>query len=163
MNNINQLFFKDIVDYLTEGYEINTDKLSSLDIISKTYYSYIVTLDNLLDQDIKISDELLIHNPLTNLTERHEICIMNLIQLYGEDSTIFESKNKYSGLYFNELIKEKLYNFDTVLSQKQFEELAINKHIPVFFIVDGIQLLSNNYPSERVKEMLENIFIAIQM
>ena len=107
MNNINQLFFKDIVDYLTEGYEINTDKLSSLDIISKTYYSYIVTLDNLLDQDIKISDELLIHNPLTNLTERHEICIMNLIQLYGEDSTIFESKNKYSGLYFNELIKEK--------------------------------------------------------
>ena len=163
MNNINQLFFKDIVDYLTEGYEINTDKLSSLDIISKTYYSYIVTLDNLLDQDIKISDELLIHNPLTNLTERHEICIMNLIQLYGEDSTIFESKNKYSGLYFNELIKEKLYNFDTVLSQKQFEELAINKHIPVFFIVDGIQLLSNNYPSERVKEMLEHIFIAIQM
>ena len=51
MNNINQLFFKDIVDYLTEGYEINTDKLSSLDIISKTYYFYIVTLDNLLVQD----------------------------------------------------------------------------------------------------------------
>ncbi|WP_282630826.1 hypothetical protein [Empedobacter sedimenti] len=163
MNNINQLFFKDIVDYLTEGYEINTEKLTSLDLISKTYYSYIVTLDNLLDQDIKIDDELLKHNPLSNLTEHHEICIKNLIKLYGEDSPIFKSKKKYSDLYFNELIKEKLFNFDTILSKKQFEELAINKHIPVFFIVDGIQLLKDNYPSERVKEMLKHIFSAIQM
>lgn len=164
MSQINQLFFQDIVEFLTENININSDKKSQLDLIAKTYYTYIIYLDKLIDNEITIDKQLLDDNPLVNLTEHHEKCIKTLINLFGEDSSIFESKAKYSKIYFDALIKEKLWNFDSyVLSKDEFQEIAVDKHIPVFFIVDGIQLLQKNYPKEEIKEMLSYIFRAIQM
>ncbi len=164
MSQINQLFFQDIVEFLTENININSDKKSQLDLIAKTYYTYIIYLDKLIDNEITIDKQLLDDNPLVNLTEHHEKCIKTLINLFGEDSSIFESKAKYSKIYFDALIKEKLWNFDSyVLSKDEFQEIAVDKHIPVFFIVDGIQLLQKNYPKEEIKEMLSYIFHAIQM
>ncbi|MEG1387343.1 MAG: hypothetical protein RSC72_08845 [Algoriella sp.] len=164
MSQINQLFFQDIVEFLTENININSDKKSQLDLIAKTYYTYIIYLDKLIDNEIPIDKQLLDDNPLVNLTEHHEKCIKTLINLFGEDSSIFESKAKYSKIYFDALIKEKLWNFDSyVLSKDEFQEIAVDKHIPVFFIVDGIQLLQKNYPKEEIKEMLSYIFRAIQM
>ena len=164
MNQINQLFFQDVVDFLTENVNIDSEKKSQLDLIAKTYYTYIIYLDKLIDNEIPIDKQLLDDNPLVNLTEHHEKCIKTLINLFGEDSSIFESKAKYSKIYFDALIKEKLWNFDSyVLSKDEFQEIAVDKHIPVFFIVDGIQLLQKNYPKEEIKEMLSYIFHAIQM
>ena len=164
MNQINQLFFQDVVDFLTENVNIDSEKKSQLDLIAKTYYTYIIYLDKLIDNEITIDKQLLDDNPLVNLTEHHEKCIKTLINLFGEDSSIFESKAKYSKIYFDALIKEKLWNFDSyVLSKDEFQEIAVDKHIPVFFIVDGIQLLQKNYPKEEIKEMLSYIFHAIQM
>ena len=164
MSQINQLFFQDIVEFLTENIEINSENKNQLDLISKTYYNYIIHLDKLIDNEILISDKLLESNPLLNLTNHYELCIKTLIKLFGEDSSIFESKAKYSKIYFDALIKEKLWDFDSyVLSKDEFQEIAVDKHIPVFFIVDGIQLLQKNYPKEEIKEMLSYIFHAIQM
>lgn len=164
MNQINQLFFQDVVDFLTENVNIDSDKKSQLDLIAKTYYTYIIYLDKLIDNEIPIDEQLLDDNPLVNLTEHHEKCIKTLINLFGEGSSIFESKSKYSKVYFDALIKEKLWDFDSyVLSKDEFQEIAVDKHIPVFFVVDGIQLLQENYPTEEIKMMLTHIFRAIQM
>ena len=53
MSQINQLFFQDIVEFLTENININSDKKSQLDLIAKTYYTYIIYLDKLIDNEIK--------------------------------------------------------------------------------------------------------------
>ncbi|MDM1299644.1 hypothetical protein HXZ94_14195 [Empedobacter falsenii] len=164
MSQINQLFFQEIVDFLTENIQINVDSKNKLDLIAKSYYTYIIHLDKLIDNEIKINEKLLHSNPLSNLTGHHELCIKTLIKLFGEDSSIFESKAKYSKIYFDALIKEKLWNFNsTVLSKTEFDQIAIDKHIPVFFIVDGIKLLQPNYPQDDIKNMLSHIFRGIQM
>ncbi|TGN22215.1 hypothetical protein [Empedobacter tilapiae] len=164
MSQINQLFFQDVVDFLTENVEINSENKNQLDLIAKTYYNYIIHLDKLIDNEIPINQNLLTSNPLFNLTNHYELCIKTLIKLFGEDSSIFESKAKYSKIYFDALIKEKLWNFDsTILSKEEFEQIAVEKHIPVFFIVDGINLLQSNYPSKDIKLMLSYIFKGIQM
>ena len=164
MSQINQLFFQDVVDFLSENVEINRLKKEQLDLVAKTYYNYIIHLDKLIDQEILISAKLLESNPLFNLTNHYELCIKTLIKLFGEDSTIFESKAKYSKIYFDALIKEKLWNFDsTILSKEEFNKIAVEKHIPVFFIVDGIKLLQPNYPTDDIKLMLSLIFRGIQM
>ncbi|MGV0923191.1 hypothetical protein [Empedobacter tilapiae] len=164
MSQINQLFFQDVVDFLTENVEINSENKNQLDLIAKAYYNYIIHLDKLIDNEIPINQNLLTSNPLFNLTNHYELCIKTLIKLFGEDSSIFESKAKYSKIYFDALIKEKLWNFDsTILSKEEFEQIAVEKHIPVFFIVDGINLLQSNYPSKDIKLMLSYIFKGIQM
>ncbi|MDM1549222.1 hypothetical protein HX096_15315 [Empedobacter falsenii] len=164
MSQINQLFFREVVDFLTDNVKINRLKKDQLDLVAKTYYNYIIHLDKLIDQEIIIEKNLLDSNPLVNLTNHYELCIKTLIKLFGEDSSIFESKAKYSKIYFDALIKEKLWDFDsTILSKEEFEQIAVEKHIPVFFIVDGINLLQSDYPSEDIKLMLSYIFKGIQM
>lgn len=164
MSQINQLFFQDIVDFLTENVELNAENKNQLDLIAKTYYNYIIHLDKLLDHEISINENLLTSNPLFNLTNHYELCIRTLLKLFGENSPIFESKRKYSKIYFDAIIKEKLWDFDShVLTKEQFEQLAVEKHIPVFFVVDGINILQSDYPSEDIKLMLSSIFKGIQM
>ncbi|WP_413533548.1 hypothetical protein [Empedobacter brevis] len=164
MSKINQIFFQEIVDFLTENIELKDENKSQLDLIAKTYYNYIIHLDKLIDHEIPIHENLLKSNPLVNLTDHYELCIKTLLKLFGDNSPIFESKAKYSKIYFDVLIKEKLWDFDShILTKDQFEQLAVEKHIPVFFIVDGISLLQPNYNSEDIKLMLSFIFKGIQM
>lgn len=165
MSQINQLFFQDIVGFLTENLTIKIDQLQLLDKIAKSYYTYIIYLDKLVDNEIPIDSINSNNNPLFLLTEHHELCINTIKELYNQNQNIvFLSKSKYSKIYFDALYIEKKFDFDhSKLTLENFEKLAIEKHIPVYFIVDAIQVLFPSYPSNEIKDMLAAIFKGIQM
>jgi hypothetical protein len=164
MSQINQLFFQNVVDFVSENKTLKSSQKEQIDLVAKAYYTYIIYLDKLFDQEIEINQDSLNTNPLFELTQHHELCIKTLVKLFGEDSTIFESKAVNSKIYFDALVKEKLFDFEqSNFHLNDFEKLAVDKHIPVFFIVDALELLIEDYPTKETKDMLSYIFRGIQM
>lgn len=163
MHNINQIFFQEIFDFLSENENIEIQLSEDIDKLIKALYTYVIYIDKLYDNEIQnaVFED---RNPLFELTQHYEYCILKLNEIFGNENELIDIKNNYLKIYFDELIDEKKLALEDVdFTYNRFKNLAINKHIPAYFVADCIFKLNNNYPLVQIKEMLSHLFIGIQL
>lgn len=160
-------FFANELDCLEANFVINDiEKFNLLAEAVKKWSYYIFSLDNIIDQEVDYHKEYIENtNTLFFATSSLQSSIFDLLKLFTEESIFWLKINEYSKIYFDGLLKEKVYLVHkNILSLSDFQKLTLDKHILSYVPVYGMDLLfSAKKDSSELFTLLNHISYATQM
>ena len=167
-NSVSGSLFKELLTMVFSHFEIkNSENFGHFTKGVEYYTQYLFLHDRIVDNEIDYSNEAYLKEDSTFFLchHYHQKSIIALNHVFPEDHQFWDILEGNDRIYFNGLAKEKYISKGRQdLTLKEFEELAIAKHILSVVQIRGMFFLGStklNY--ENVEKVFSLLFCGIQM
>lgn len=153
--NRHSFYFK-LNDFFSILFNIDNDKLTKLSGASYFYFKTIIIFDKILDNDSQ-------NNISFNFLLQYQESVRILEKLFPEND-FWDKLYSYFDILQMTYKKEKAIKFENVKNEKIFYEIAKNKSVLAYSMIDALVILGeDNIYEERLKTILNFIHLAFQI
>lgn len=153
--NRHSLYLK-LNDFFSVLFDIDDDKLTQLSGASYFYFKTIIRFDKLLDNDSQ-------NNLSFDFLLQYQESVRILEKLFPENE-FWDHLYKHFAVLQKTFKKEKTLNLENIANEHVFYEIAKNKSILAYAIIDALVILSNSNNCEKeLKSILSFIHLAFQI